>query len=149
MPSTVHFHDFRHSAGLCSSASNGSSFYAILVPDDGAGTFKDSLIGNVPNCDSLWNYINWGLPIEDIAAVYSADPDSNETVGCSDSGGCTFTSFNCFSGWGSANHAPTGTAASLAASGGGGVAYKLFKKFEALAGVDVAKDFFALALTVH
>lgn len=100
-------------ASVCDSSSNGASFYAVLMPDDGTNTFNDTTAGTYTTCSGLWNAISSGVQFSDITAIYFSDPDLGESVTCTDSGGCTFTSSYCFSGWNSSSYSPTGTAASL------------------------------------
>lgn len=105
----------------CKSRSNGSGYFAVLVPDNNHGSFIDknysTVLGKGPiaDCNTLWSAMNApdGAGPSDIAGVYHGDPSAGDSVTCTDSQGCRVTSANCFSAWDPVSGSPTGTTASI------------------------------------
>ena len=101
----------------CTSRSDQSGYFVVLVPDSGSGVFNDSSAGLISNCSALWQALNAadGSRPSDVVAYYHGDPASADFVSCSDSNGCSTTSRDCFSSWDSRLQSPGGSAASIRA----------------------------------
>lgn len=110
------------SNATCTSRSNNSGYYAVIVPNNNRGNFIDSTYstargnGPITGCEMLWNALNSSADSRpsDIVGVYQGDSTTGDFVTCTDATGCKVTSPNCFSGWDSTNGVPSGTAASIA-----------------------------------
>ena len=108
-----------HSA--CTSRSDRSGYFVVLVPNSSNGQFVDSNYsttlghGPIKNCETLWGAMSApsGSGVSDVTAVYHGDPTTSDSVTCSDTNGCHVVSANCFSGWDSHIGQASGLTASI------------------------------------
>ena len=110
------------STSACTSRSDRSSYYVVIVPDTGGGKFVDSnystLLGNgaITNCSTLWSAMTGpiGSRPTDVKAFYEANPGADDFVSCDDTNGCSVTSQSCFNGWSASSQGPSGDKATIA-----------------------------------
>jgi hypothetical protein len=100
----------------CTTRSDASGYYTVIVPNNNGGTFVDGAVGLLANCGELWTAMNAadGSRPQDITAFYHGDPAASDAVVCDDVSGCRATSPDCFSGWDRLAQRPGGQAASIA-----------------------------------
>ena len=99
-------------AAACTLPSDGSSYYFIFLPNNGAGVFIDSVAGVINNCGELWIALASATPPADIVGGYFSNPVT-DLLTCSDGTGCAGTSTSCISSWNTTTLSPTGTAITL------------------------------------
>lgn len=105
------------SFATCTSPSSGSAYYLVLVPNNASGSFRDSDAASTlyGNCNDLWNAMATSpTPLVNVTALYFSDPTVGDSVTCTDIGGCSVTSTNCFVGWDGVNGVATTTATGIA-----------------------------------
>ncbi len=95
----------------CSSLLAGGTVYALLVPNNSAGSFVDATGVIYSNCGPLLSDFFAGT-VQTVSGFYSGSATiPGDTVACDDTTGCTLNpSQSCFAGW-TAGVGATGTAA--------------------------------------
>jgi hypothetical protein len=97
-------------ASHCTSQLNGFPVFSLLVSNNAGGAFQDNDGTVYTTCQDLLTAYNSGSLIN-VTGVYISDSTlAGDTVSCTDAGGCTMTSQNCYAGWDHGGGALSGTA---------------------------------------
>lgn len=94
----------------CNSALTGFPVFSLLVPNNANGSFRDDDGTLYSTCQDLLTAYNAGS-LQTVTGVYASDSStSGDTLSCTNAGGCTMTSAQCYAGWDKANSVTYGTA---------------------------------------
>lgn len=96
----------------CTSLSSGFPLYSILLRNNNGGSFKDADGTIYRNCNEVLTALGTSPPsIQNLSGYYVSDNTTlADTLTCTDSGGCTLTSGNCYAAWDPVNRTTAGTA---------------------------------------
>ncbi len=94
----------------CDSSLNGFPVFSLLVLNNSNGSFKDSNGSVYNDCQSLISAFDNGS-LQNVTGFFDSAPSvSGDNLSCTDAGGCTMTSQECYAGWDSVNSVQSGTA---------------------------------------
>ncbi|MGZ3731813.1 MAG: hypothetical protein ACXVCG_21495, partial [Bdellovibrionota bacterium] len=92
---------------------NGFPIFSILVPNSGGGTFQDDDGTSYATCQAILNAYNSGS-LHHVLGVYVSDSTlTGDIVSCTNSGGCTMNSVQCYAGWDASGGSLSGSTASI------------------------------------
>lgn len=96
----------------CTSVSSGFPLYSILLRNNNSGTFKDADGTVYTTCNDVLTALATTPPtIQNLAGYYVSDNSTPaDTLNCTDAGGCTLMSGNCYAAWDAVNRTTAGTA---------------------------------------
>ncbi|MGZ3700830.1 MAG: hypothetical protein ACXWSD_03550, partial [Bdellovibrionota bacterium] len=100
-------------ASQCTQIANGFPIFSILVPNSGGGTFQDDDGTSYATCQAILNAYNSGS-LHHVLGVYVSDSTlTGDIVSCTNSGGCTMNSVQCYAGWDASGGSLSGSTASI------------------------------------